>query len=1058
MNNLTKPGAGSWKKIPLLLCLVLAGFIAQSQVRITGKITDAKNEGIPGISVQVRNTTFGTSTDAAGNYTLQAALKPGSYTLDFSGIGFKATNKTLQVTSTDSYTLNAEMTSDALNMDEVIVTGTSAGTTRRQLGSYISTVKADQLTKGATGNVLAALQGKTAGAQITQNSGDPAGGVSVRLRGISSINSSSDPLYIIDGVIVNNATTRVTNTTANYDGPGGNSAGNNFVGTIGQNRMSDINPADIERVEVLNGAAAAAIYGSRANAGVVQIFTKRGKTGAPQISFSTSLTMSQLRKKIDVNRSATKFGGPTDGPGALTQDIISTGRKNTPGGPIDTLPTNTTAVNRYDYQDYIFRTAIGTDNNLSISGGTDKTKYFISGSYFKNQGIVKNTDFQRYSLRTNLDQTLNSWASFSMGLNYINSKANEKPDGNSFFSPMNSVTILGNFHDIWTRDALGNLKAVGERGRVNPVSIIEDFKQQQTTNRLIASAGLKLKPIKNLTIDYTMGIDNYAQNGTSFIAPYTYNVNTAFYGGGFPINDSLNGYASAANNTFFAINHEINATYLTNITDNIGSTTQLGYSAQYEKNNYVLAQGRGLSPKSEVVRSASTLLPPADERSELSISGLYLQQNFRYKNHLFLTGAIRVDGSSVFGKDERNLVYTKASASYVLSGTDFWGNLGVSKWWDLLKLRVAYGTSGNLTGIGPYARFNVYSSNSFLGRTSLTSSAVLANEKIKPERQEELELGADLGFFDNRLGIQFNYYTKKVTDLLISRFVAPSTGFSSLLDNIGSLENKGFEIVINATPVRSRDFRWDVTGIFNRNRNKAVKIGQALNLLTTNAGAPVAIIEGQPIGVFYGTFFARDNSGNPVKNTNGILQIEKGIQNGVLQYTPQRDANGLPTGPTTLRKVVGDPNPDYTASLVNEVSYKGFDLRIQLDALQGADVWNADWRTRQGVGGGTVAQLEQEGKLPRGYIAGAYAVEEWRVDDGSFVKLREVSLSYSFGKIKWMNDLIVSVSGRNLISWDNYKGYDPEVNAGGQSTVLRGIDFGAVPIPRTFSFGIQAKF
>ena len=1054
MNNQPNAGAGKWKRLSFFLCLFLAGSLAQAQtqLRITGKVTNASKEGIPGISVQVKNTTVGTSTDASGNYSLQANLKPGSYTLQFSGIGFKGSDKTLQVTTADSYTVDIELTSDALNMEEVVVTGTSAGTTRRQLGSYISTVKADQLTKGATGKVLAALQGKTAGAQITQTSGDPAGGMSVRLRGISSIGSSSDPLYIVDGVIVNNATNRVTNTTANYDG-------NTFIGSVGQNRMVDINPADIERIEVLNGAAAAAIYGSRANAGVVQIFTKRGKSGVPQISFSTNVTMSELRKKIDVNRAPTKFGGPTDGAGALTQDIITTGRKTFPDGSfIDTLPTITTPVKRYDYQDYIFRTAVGTDNNLSISGGTDKTKYFISGSYFFNQGIIKGTDYQRISLRTNLDQTLNSWASFTMGLNYVNSKANEKPDGNSFFSPMNSVTIIGNFHDIWSRDALGNLKAVGERGRVNPVSVIEDFKQQQSTNRLIANAGLVLKPIKNLTIDYKLGIDNYSQYGNTYIRPYAYNVNAAFYGGGFPINDSLNGYASAANNTFLGINHEINATYITDITDNIGSTTQAGYSVQYEKNSYILSQGRGLAPGSEVVSAASTILQPTDERSEMSISGLYLQQNFRYKNHLFLTGAVRMDGSSVFGKEERNLFYYKASASYVLSGTDFWSNLGVADWWDLAKLRFAYGTSGNLTGITAFARFNTYTTNSFLGKTALASSGILANEGIKPERQQEIEIGTDLSFLNNRLGLQFNYYMKKVKDLLITRFIAPTTGYTSLLDNLGSLENKGFEIVLNATPVQSKNVRWNLTGIFNRNRNKAIDIGQTLNLLSTNAGAPVAIIQGQPIGVFYGTFFARDANGEQLKNSGGLLQIERGVQNSALSYTPGRGSNGLPSGPTTLRKIVGDPNPDYTATLVNEVSYKKFDLRIQLDALQGADVWNADWRTRQGVGNGTVAQLEHEGKVPRGYINSAYAVEEWRVDDGSFVKLREVSLSYSFGKMKWANDLVLSISGRNLISWDNYKGYDPEVNAGGQSNILRGIDFGAVPIPRTFSIGLQAKF
>jgi hypothetical protein len=221
----------------------------------------------------------------------------------------------------------------------------------------------------------------------------------------------------------------------------------------------------------------------------------------------------------------------------------------------------------------------------------------------------------------------------------------------------------------------------------------------------------------------------------------------------------------------------------------------------------------------------------------------------------------------------------------------------------------------------------------------------------------------------------------------------------------------------------------------------------------------VAIIEGQPIGIFYGTFFARDANGGQVKNTSGIPTIERGVQNSVLTYTPGRDATtGQPSGNTTLRKILGDPNPDWTGTLVNELSYKGLNLRLQFDAVQGVDVWNADWRTRQGVGNGEVAEQEHRGQLPRGYISGIYAIEEWRIDDGSFVKLREASLSYNFGTKKFFKDLTLSVSGRNLVSFDNYKGFDPEVNAGGQSTILRGIDFGAVPIPRTISFGISTKF
>lgn len=1041
MRNLFQLKQWKWKPFAFAFLLQLAAFVADAQVRISGKVTGSDGKGVPSISVIVRSTTIGTMTDETGAYTLPADLKPGRYMLEFSGVGYKLAQQILTIGSATTYTIDAQVTEDALNMEEVVVTGASAGTTRKQLGSYVSTVKSDQLTKGATGNVLAALQGKTAGAQIIQNSGDPGGGISVRLRGISSVNSSSEPLYIIDGVIVNNGTTRVTNTSNNYDGQ-------TFIGTIGQNRLADINPEDIERIEVLNGAAAAAIYGSRANAGVVQIFTKRGSAGAPVVSFSTKFLVSSLRKSVEVNRSPTKFGGPTDGPGAQTQDILTPAL------------TNTTAVTRYDYNDYIFRTGLGTDNNVSVAGGKDKTKYYTSASYFKNEGIIKNTDYRRYSFRVNLDQALGNKVNFVIGLNYINSLSNEKPDGNSFFSPLNSINIIGNFHNIWERDALGNLKAVGERGRVNPVSVIEDIKQKQETNRLIANAGLKIRPFNGITIDYTLGIDQYAQKGETFIPPFAYNVSDGFFGGGAALDPTRNGYASAANYNFFQINNELNATYVARLNKDISSTTQVGFSQQYEKASYALLQGRGLAPFVQTVNGASTLLQGADERSEISISGYYLQQNFSYRSLLYVTGAVRVDGSSVFGKDQRNQKYFKASGSYIISEHDFWEKSSLNRFWNFAKVRVAYGESGNLTGIGAYSRFNSYSSNSFVGRTALSSSTTLANTNVKPERQRELEFGIDLGFMNSRLSIQANIYTKKVDDLLINRFIAPTTGFSSLLDNFGSLENKGFELVLTGKPVQTKNFNWTVTGIFNRNRNKAVKIGQALTLLSTNTGAPVAIIEGQPIGIFYGAFFALDPSGNLVKNPAGYPQGERGTQTGPLTYTAQRDANGLPiTSFPLLRKVIGDPNPDYTASLVNELTYKKASLRVQLDAVQGVEVFNADWRTRQGVGNGKEAEKEQTGIYPRGYINSFYAtVEQWRIDDGSFVKLREISLSYLFGNFRSIKDITLSVSGRNLISWDNYKGYDPEVNAGGQSTILRGIDFGAVPIPKTFAIGLSAKF
>lgn len=1007
---------------PIFLLLFTTANAQTNRYIITGKITEnASKAPIPGAGVKVQGTNFAVAANSDGTYSLTANLAPGSYQLAVTFIGYKTSTRQITLGSNTNVSADFSMSQDAMGLDEVIVTGTSQGTTRKQLGSYVSTVKGDDLNRAPSGNALASLQGKTPGAQISQNSGDPAGGISVRLRGVSSVNSSSEPLYIIDGVIVNNATKRVTNTSSNYDG-------GNFIGNIGQNRMVDINPADIERIEVLNGAAAAAIYGSRANAGVIQIFTKRGKSGVPQVSFNTSLTISELRKQIEVNQSPTKFGGPTDGVGAITQDVLT-----------PTL-TTTTPVTRYNYQDYIFRTGVGTDNSVSISGGNENTKFYTSASYFSNQGIIKNTDFRRINFRANLDQTINKWAKATAGFNYIHSNANEKPDGNSFFSPMNSVTIIGNFHDIFARDISGNLKAVGERGRVNPVSVIEDIKQGQFTNRIIANAGLKLNPIRNLTIDYTLGVDNSIQNGTTYIPPFAYNVSTGFYGGGPTLDPSLNGYASAANATTTMFNHELNFTYDTSISNSLSSTTQLGGSYQYQNELYSLLNGRGLAPFVKVVNGASTMLPNSDNRSEFSISGAYLQQNFKYKDHLFLTGAIRVDQSTVFGEDNRTQFYPKANLSYVLSSADYWKNLGVSSWWNAFKIRAAYGQSGNLTGINAYDRFNIYSPGALNSKTSLVSPATLANTDVKPERQQELEVGTDMSFFNNRLGLTFSYYDKTVTDLLLSVAVAPTTGFSNLLDNIdGKLYNKGIELMLTGVPLKTQDFTWTSTVIFNRNRNKIVGSG-ARQTFSTNPGAPVSIIDGYPIGVFYGTYFQRNQDGSIATNPAGIPLTEGQAANNIQ------------------RKVIGDPNPDFTGSFVNDFTFKKLSLRIQLDAVQGGDVWNADWRTRQGVGNGKVAEAEQMGRLPRGYIAGAYNVEEWRIDDGSFVKLREISLSYNVGQVKFIKNLAINISGRNLISWDNYKGYDPELNSGGQSTVLRNIDFGPVPIPRTFSFGLQAKF
>ncbi len=1039
-------------KAVFLLIGVLLTFGLNAQTVIKGKVTDSKGQPVPGASVQIKNTGSGTSSNTDGVYQLMVNLKNGKYEVMISSVGFTSTEKSITVNSTNgSFSFDAILKEDATGLDEVVVTGTSQGSTKKQIGNFIGTIKGSQLTNSASSNALTSLQGKVAGAQITQNSGDPAGGVTVKLRGVSSISGSSDPLYIVDGVIINNSSARVTNASADYDASG----------SVGQNRMVDINPNDIDRIEVLNGAAAAAIYGSRANAGVVQIFTKRGSTGAPKVTFSTRVNSNSLRKRLTFSTAPTKFGGPTDGAGALTQDIIT-------GPP---FATTTTPVQRFDYQDDIFRTGYGTDNNISITGGQDKLKYFASLNYNFNEGIIRGTDNRRFGFRLNLDNQVNKWISWNAGINFINNSTNEKPDGNSFFSPINSMTILGNFHNIYARDVNGNLQAVGERGRINPLTVINDIKQKNNTNRTISNVGFKLYPLKGLVVDYSAGLDIISQNGTTYMPPVTYNLSPGFYGGGITLDPTQNGYASAAsfNSTFF--NHDLNITYSTRITDKLSSVTQLGYSEQYEKGQYILAQSRGLLPGISTATGGSTLLPNADGRSERSVRGYFIQQNFKFDNQFFVTVAGRIDGSSVFDKNNRNFFYPKVSGNYIISETDYFKKSSLAKYVNSFKIRAAYGESGNLTGIGAYDRFNTYGVAPFLGRTSLTSSSTTISSDLKPERQKELEIGTDIVMLDNRLTFTFNYYNKQVTDLLVPNITnAPSSGFPAASKNVGTLRNKGFEILVTAVPVKTKDFRWDITANYNRNQNRVEDLGVSfISLAGGSSGATFALVPGYDAPIFYSTFFATDASGNQLKNPSGIPVTARGpLANGQPFGTPTIDpSTGLPftsgSNSTILRGNLGSPNPTYTTTLINSFTYKKWTLGFQLDRVAGNSVFNADFRTRQGVGNGSeLAQLEHNGQLPRGYISGVngiYNIEEWRVESGTFTKLRELAISYAFGKInKTFSNLTVSFAGRNLVSWDTYRGYDPETNATGQNSLLRGVDFGNVPIPRTFQLGVVANF
>ncbi len=1055
MKHVNFTQAGNWRLLLLLLPLLVFSSWLQAQVTITGKVTADKGISTSNVSVLVRNTNFGTSTDESGLYSLTGNFKPGKYTLDFSGVGLKSKSFTLEISAGNNrYTVNADLAEDVLGLDEVVVTGTSVRTSKKELGNAISTISNRQLQNSGTNNLSGILNGRVMGAQVTQNSGEPGGGFSVRLRGVGSIFGSSEPLYIVDGIIVDNSSANVVNLNADAQGS---------RIQAGSNRLVDINPNDIDRIEVINGAAAAAIYGSRASNGVVQIFTKKGKSGKPQVSFTTSVNHNSLRRRLDLNEHPFRFGIPgspnlfTNGDRLTMIANLRPGQNVTPGaGPASLggrLDLVTYPVTRYDYQDQIFQESLGTDNHLSVTGGNEGTTYYLSASYMKNGGIVSNTNFQRYGLKARVDTRLNNWAKLGGGIMFTNSQSKDMPNGNNFFSPISTMNITDNVWDINTKDAAGNLPNV-ELVRVNPNTVLQTYDIRQNTNRMLSDMKLTLTPLKGLTLDFTTGFDTYSQEGFTLQPRIPYaGVSAAF----FP-----DGYVSTAKLNYFQWTGDAVASYKKSfLNEKLQSTSTAGYSAQYIRNIYQAQEGRDLLPFISTIRAAQNLFSlPVDNRSEQSIYGYFLQQTFGWDNKLFLTLAGRFDGSSAFSKDARNIFYPKASVSYNIGDEEFFQN-SLGGFWNSLKLRASWGRAGNLTGIGAYDRFITYLPQVYTGGAVVPQNRI-GNAAIRPEIKEEIEVGAEMQFLKGRLGLQFSVFNQNITDLILPFNIAPSAGASSLLDNVGEMNNRGFEIMLTANPVKTNKFRWDASLLVNRYRNEITKLFNNAPFIGFDASNTQGVLVGQPVGVFFVNYFARNPNGSwLLRDVNGfqLPQVERGDP---LSGKPQRDANGQPIG-TPLRQVLGDPNPDFTLTFMNEFTLKNWSLRIQIDGLYGAEVYNWDKITRNNVGIGPRAEQELRGEIPRGTVAaiGGFIgprIQEDHIEDGSFTKLRELALSYTINKLKFCNSMKISLVGRNLISWDNYRfGYDPEVNSAGQSFV-RGTDFGAFPIPRVFQVSITTNF
>jgi TonB-dependent SusC/RagA subfamily outer membrane receptor len=997
----------------LVTLLPAAPLLAQTPTgTVRGRVTDAAS-GAPLADVQatIAGTRLGASTNAAGEFVIRL-VPTGPRSVTVRRLGFQFVTRSVTVTADGTAEVTVALNASAVNLSEVVVTGSAAPTEKRKIGTSIASVDSMLLQRAQAVTIDQALQGKIAGAQITQNSGGPGGGgMSVRLRGTNSFISGSDPLYIVDGVIVDNGSAQLADL-------GGRSNP--------QNRLADLNPADIERIEIIRGAAAAALYGSRANNGVVQIFTKRGSIGAPRFTFSSRYGINELREQQPFNLY------PFDAAG---------------------LP-----ISRFNYQDDIFRRAASSDQNLTVEGGNDQTRYFLSANTSLDDGILRSTSSQRTGARLNLQQQLAKTLIANVSSNFVTTR-------NQFqaFGEQNDYGIMGSLFfaptNVDFRPVNGVYPLPPSLG-TNPLLAIDRIRNPQTINRFIGSTKFTWTPSASWLLDYTLGIDNTGFEQRQFV-PRAAVLGTA------PL---ATGRSQSVFQDTRVINQDGVASYSSQIGDDFKLRTTGGFNYTSQTVRTTNAVANGLAPVGELV-SAGSIFAASQSELELRTLGFYAQQEVDWKNRLFLSGAVRYDASSTFAPSERWQAFPKLSLSYV-------ARENAAGAFNSLRLRTALGWAGSQPGlINAYSQYITYTQLPFAARPGFVNDVTFGNPSLRNERAREAEFGVEAGFLNGRVGVDATYYDRLVSDLLFFRPLPTSTGFSRQFAPIGNMSNKGVELLVRTVNADSRNFKWESTVTYTRNRNLVESL--AIQDFQSAGGYPNRIRAGEPAGVFYGSYAAR-NCQTGALLTDSLGRYRRSNQTVDMGTAAQRQAISGGTCNDSLNAVIGDPNPDWMGSLLNEITIGGkLRVRMLLDGVFGNDIMNLSTRAQNAGIASNSKEFEREllpygdpRKLPPGFNARTQGVFEYWVEDGSFVKLRELSFGYTLsgGAVQrvFRDGLDLTLSGRNLAVWTKYSGYDPELNlfgtnagglGAGQTTAAdRGFDFGGYPIPRTWSLSARFTF
>lgn len=1001
----------------LAFAVFLFPALAGAQGTIRGRTTDAGTGApLPNVQLRVEGTALGAQSNANGDYTI-GGVPGGTHTLSARRVGYAPEQARISVEGAAAITQNFAMRAAAVTLSEVVVTGVGAPTTKRQLGNTIETVSGEQVARspGVT-SIDQALQGRVTGAVISENSGQPGGGISIRLRGTNSILGGAEPLYVIDGVLVDNSSEALVSLSGNAN------RGNQAL----SNRMADFDPADVERIEVLKGAAAAALYGARANNGVIQIFTRRGQTGAPRIHVGTEVGWSSTPNRYELNMHPN--AGFTD---VSFGDVQANGSRPVLGQP----------VARYDIQDQIFRTGFNMNTRMSVSGGNESgTSYYLGGGHQQEEGIIRATDYERTNLRANISQRLSSKLDIGLRGNYVRSTANFIPEGEQTQGVLTSIIFTPTSVNPAFNPALGRYPYNPVIGG-NPLDVIENWEAPENVTRMLGGVDATWRPIPNLTVKYLAGLDDYRREVRYFQPPFS-------------IGPAFSGLVQNPIQLSRLFNNDLTATHIWLARPTLELNTSAGFRYTSDQNETIRAAGSTLAGGQELVGGATQTA--TQSKSELRTVGFFIEERANIAERLFITGGINWDASSAFGEDERLQMFPRLGISYVLD-REAWWQQRMGSFLSSFRLRAAYGQTGGQPP-GLYSRFENYDFTSFSGKPGIVSSSLLANPDLKPERQREIEGGFDAGFLNDRAQIEFSYYDKQTKDLVLSIPLAPSSGFSSQFQNIGSLRNKGVEIALNTVNLSRPSFGWRSRFTYSANRNKVEKLVSATDTLL-GANYLNAVIVGQPIGIFYGGTYAR--------TADGQIAYRPVTVGGQSLLLPYRETVVVKGATVNASRIIGDPNPDFVATLGNEFDIgQRLNVSVLLDGRFGNDVANFTRRITELFGVAKVTEREISGDTVfRTFSlnpAGRSLIYEEYIEDGTYVKLREIAvqlkLAPSLANMLGARDATLRFAGRNLATWTDYSGLDPEVNLFSASTVQRGVDFATTPLPRQFSIGLSLNF